>query len=389
MSAPCPNRRTTPQTMTPAMPDPLSAHPDDLPEVLRAMRETSAATLCGGPSRRRYWSITRHADVMAAGLDPRLSSEARLGGISLSDTPLPMTIASTGKRHVERRRAQLPHYGREAAGRILERCRERTARTLDALPVGRQFDWNAEVAIPLAGATLCDLMGFPEDFAFEIARWSAVGLVAARLVAGDKRQAKRDLAILAEEARAKRSGVLEAFGPPDDMEFLADLILTLIAGADTTRHSMTGGVKCLAENPHEIERIRTCGTSAAFARETLRWQSSIAYMRRTATEDMEIGGQEILKGDPVALWYLAANRDPAVFAAPERFDPEANAAGRHISFGHGPHRCIGAHLAEAQLVILWDEFSRRYSSVDLEGPQVHLASSFIRGWTEFGTVVNH
>lgn len=374
--------------MTQAVPDPLSVHQDHLPEVLGRMREQSAVTLCGGPSRRRYWSLTRHADIMAAGLDPRLSSEARLGGISLSDTPLPMTIASTGRRHVERRRLQLPHYGRDAASRILDRCRERTAEVLDHLPTGETFDWNERVAIPLAGATLCDLMGFPEDFATEIARWSAVGLVAARLVPGDKREAKRDLAIIAEQARAERSGVLDSFGPSDNMEFLADLILTLIAGADTTRHSMTGGLLCLAENPDQIDGIRRSGSSALFARESLRWQSSIAYMRRTATEDFELHGQEIRKGDPVALWYLAANRDPRVFAAPDRFDPEANGAARHIAFGHGPHRCIGAHLAEAQLVILWDEFSRRFSSVDLQGERTHLDSTFIRGWTRFDVVLN-
>jgi cytochrome P450 len=114
--------------------------------------------------------------------------------------------------------------------------------------------------------------------------------------------------------------------------------------------------------------------------ELVRWQTPLSHMRRTATSDTEIAGQRIARGDKVVLWYNSANRDEAVFADADRFDVRRANARRHLAFGFGIHRCVGARLAELQLLILIDEMLNRGMRVTTLHPPVRIPSPFANGY---------
>lgn len=116
------------------------------------------------------------------------------------------------------------------------------------------------------------------------------------------------------------------------------------------------------------------------ATETIRLQTPIAHMRRTATRDVEVGGKQIRKGDKVVLWYNSGNRDEDVFKDGDRWDPERENTRRHLSFGYGIHRCLGARLAELQLQTLIEEMAKREMDVKIIGEPERLPSCFTNGY---------
>ena len=113
----------------------------------------------------------------------------------------------------------------------------------------------------------------------------------------------------------------------------------------------------------------------------MRWQSPVTHMRRTALAATELGGQAIAKGEKIVMWYISANRDEAVFKDAERFDVGRDNARRHLGFGHGIHRCVGAKLAEAQLACVIEEIVTRGITVVPQGAPTRLASPFLHGFT--------
>src|SRR3546814_8327188 len=158
-------------------------------------------------------------------------------------------------------------------------------------------------------------------------------------------------------------------------------MLLLIGGTDTTRNSMTGLVVGMNRFPGEWQALKDDASLIPNAgSELIRWQTPLAHMRRTATEDTELGGRRIAKGDKVVLWYKSANRDEAVFPDGDRLDVRRPNARRHLSFGYGIHRCIGARLAELQLGILIEEMLARGIVVEtLHAPQ-YVPSPFSSGY---------
>jgi cytochrome P450 len=105
-------------------------------------------------------------------------------------------------------------------------------------------------------------------------------------------------------------------------------------------------------------------------------------MRRTALEDTELGGKKILKGDKVAMWYVSGNRDDSVFENPNDFIIDRPNVRKHLSFGYGIHRCMGSHLAELQLKILWEEILQRFEKIEVVGEPQRSHSIFVRGYTD-------
>jgi cytochrome P450 len=175
----------------------------------------------------------------------------------------------------------------------------------------------------------------------------------------------------------------------DPMEYLGTLGLLIVGGNDTTRNSITGGVLALNQNPQEYEKLRADhGLVTNMVPEIIRWQTPLMHMRRTALEDVELGGKTIRKSDKVVMWYLSGNRDETVINRADDFIIDRSNPRHHVSFGFGIHRCMGNRLAEMQLRVLWEEILKRFETVEVVGPEQRVHSNFVRGYTELPVVVH-
>jgi cytochrome P450 len=175
----------------------------------------------------------------------------------------------------------------------------------------------------------------------------------------------------------------------DDMEYLGNLILLIVGGNDTTRNSMTASVVALNQNPQEFDKLRADHSLIpSMVSEVIRWQTPLAHMRRVATQDVEVGGKLIKKGDKVVMWYVSGNRDDEVIDQPNDFIIDRKRARHHVSFGFGIHRCMGNRLAEMQLRILWEELLARFSHIEMVGEPKRVQSNFVMGYTDLPVVLH-
>ncbi|MGB1089012.1 MAG: cytochrome P450, partial [Alphaproteobacteria bacterium] len=157
----------------------------------------------------------------------------------------------------------------------------------------------------------------------------------------------------------------------------------IVGGNDTTRNSMSGGVLALNQFPQEYDKLRAKPELIPnMVAEIIRWQTPLAYMRRTALEDTELGGKQIKKGDKLAMWYVSGNRDERAIDKPNEFIIDRPNARKHLSFGFGIHRCMGNRMAEMQIRVLWEEILKRFEMVEVVGEPKYSKSSFVHGITE-------
>jgi cytochrome P450 len=353
-----------------------------------------------------YWSVTRHPDIMQVEALPDLySSSFRHGGITIlgegkpiwGEDLLPMFIAMDRPEHTGRRRAVAPAFAPSEMERLKASVRQRTEEAVDALPVGKTFDWADRVAIELTTQMLALLFGFPWEERRKLTHWSDwAGDLEAVLdpVRGPKR-----LEILwecsafftrlwKERAAAAPAGDLismlihsDATRDMTPQEYLGNLILLIVGGNDTTRNSMSALPVVGALWPEEWDKVAADASLIPnAAQELIRWQTPLAHMRRTATADAELGGKAIRAGDKVVLWYMSGNRDKDVFADAERFVADRANARRHLAFGFGIHRCVGARLAELQVATLLEVLRERRLRPVQAGTPERVPNCFVHGY---------
>ncbi|MBX9859469.1 MAG: cytochrome P450, partial [Sphingomonas sp.] len=174
----------------------------------------------------------------------------------------------------------------------------------------------------------------------------------------------------------------DAMSEMDQMEFLGNLILLIVGGNDTTRNSMSAAAYGLDLFPDERAKLEANPALIHNAtQDIIRWQTPLAHMRRTATQDTVLEGQQIKAGDKLALWYLSANRDRSIFGDDaDKIVVDRPNARRHLAFGHGIHRCVGARLAELQISVLLEEMAKRRMRVNVVGEPVRVKACFVHGY---------
>ena len=166
-------------------------------------------------------------------------------------------------------------------------------------------------------------------------------------------------------------------------ELLGNVILLIVGGNDTTRNSMTASIYGLNKFPEEYAKLKQDPSLIPnMVSEVIRWQTPLAFMRRTALEDVEMHGKTIKKGDQIAMWYVSGNRDERFWDEdPNRLIIDRKQARNHLSFGFGIHRCVGNRLGELQLRILWEEILERFSHVEVLDEPSLTSGAFVKGYT--------
>ena len=352
-----------------------------------------------------YWAVTRHADILHVSKNAKIFSSAK--GVTAIDLPpefnefFSSMIGMDDPRHARLRRIVSAGFTPRML-KLLEDSVQRIAgEIVDEIAERGECDFVVDVAARLPLRIVCDLMGIPEsqhDFVFERTNMilgasdpeymPADGdILTGLLTAGG------DLAALMEEvAESKKGGdgqdltsMLVNAELPDDQLSHADLAsffnLLVVAGNETTRNAIAWGLIYLSENPDQraIWAEDFDGVASTAVEEIVRLASPVTYMRRNALEDTRIGDTEIAAGDKICMFYLAANRDEAVFDDPLRFDVRRS-PNPHVGFGGpGPHFCLGAHLARREITVMFRELFDRLPDIDVSGEPQLLRASFIHG----------
>jgi cytochrome P450 len=354
------------------------------------------------PGIDTYWSVTRYQDIMHVDSHHELYSSE--GGITLMDFPaddeqkLKMFIAMDPPKHDEQRKAVSPIVAPANLNNWRELIRQRTGQVLDSLPRNETFDWVDKVSIELTTYMLATLFDFPLQDRRLLTYWSDIS-TANKLTNPDAPEPEVRMAELRKMLEyftrlwnervneAPRSDLISmlAHGPATrnmgPLEYMGNLVLLIVGGNDTTRNSMTGGLLALNDFPEEMAKLRANpALIEGMVSEIIRWQTPLAYMRRTAVRDTELGGKQIKEGDKLAMWYLSGNRDAAAIREPDRFIVDRERPRQHLSFGFGIHRCVGNRLAELQLKILWEEILRRFERIEVVGEPTRVRSAFVRGF---------
>jgi len=370
------------------------------------LRKEDPVHYCAESEFGPYWSVTRFNDIVEVEKNDKVFSSAASIIVGDPDPDLRFGasfITMDGPKHQAHRKTVQPVLAPRNLAILEPLIRERVIQILDSLPVGETFDWVDRVSIELTTGMLATIFDFPYEQRRKLTLWSDMATSGSNAGAsGDVSQERRKAALMEclevftglwkerenkpESERLDLISLLANGAATKDMapmQYLGTLVLLIVGGNDTTRNSISGGVLALNENPKEYQKLRdNPDLIPNMVSEMIRWQTPLAHMRRTATEDTELGGKKIKKGEKVVMWYVSGNRDDSVIDRANEFLIDRANVRQHLSFGWGVHFCVGSRLAEMQLRILWEETLKRYREVEVVGVPIRVRSNFVKGFKE-------
>jgi cholest-4-en-3-one 26-monooxygenase len=347
-----------------------------------------------------YWALTRHEDVAFVSKHPEIFSSS-VGTSSLNDLRPRERAMASGQLiqmdppgHTELRSLMNVQFKPATVRETEAHMRKIVCEALDRLEGRAECDFVDEVSAPISLRILTNFLGVPDQYTARFYRWTNTTMRFGEPGVFNLLRARLALlqvflqSTLLERERRKRP-LDDVFSrlvhgrfqgkPLSRLMIQVNFFLLIIAGNETTRNALSGGIQALCENPDQLERLRRDPSLLPQAiEEMLRWVSPVMQFRRTATRDTKIRDREIRKGDKVVVYYGAANRDPAVFENPEVFDITRK-PNPHLAFGVGTHFCMGSHIARLEMRVTLEEFLRRYPSPSLAGPPERQESNFISG----------
>jgi cytochrome P450 len=366
------------------------------------------------PPGRGFWCVTRHPDVERVLRDTATFSSERGGAATIEDLPEEVLEVRRNfmeldpPKHTKFRRIFAADFTPRAVRRYEDWLHELTAATLDEVLPHGEVEVVEHIAAPIPIRVLARILGLeeahlprlielgdrmlvdtdpeivgerayhgerPEDRFLPFGSPDAVELceLGRQYYEGRRAQPRDD--VLSLIANAELDGC-----PLSGRELDNTFAILVVAGNETTRQAIALGLLAFAENPGEWQRLRRDPSLVPSAtEEVLRYSGPVWHFRRTATQDVELAGEQIREGDKVVVWFGAANRDPAVFPEPHRFDVTRE-PNDHATFGlGGPHFCLGAHLARLEVRVLLEELVPRVESMELVGEPRRQRSNFTNG----------
>ena len=381
-------------------------------ELFRQLRAESPVHRCEPPGYEPFWAITKYADIFDISTSPDrfasgpginvLTAEQQRSLESSAFASMRTIITMDPPEHWKYRkvanRVFTPRAMNEVDAVIDEAARETIDRLAGSSGVG-ECDFASDVAAAHPLRVLSTMLGVPREQEPDILRLTnelfglddpelqregqdrqvAIMELAMELytmfdaIIQDRRECPRD-----DLASVLANGQVDGC-PMEMMETVGYYLIVFSAGHDTTKNALVGGMNAFLEHPEELAKLQNDpGLIDRAVDELTRWTSPVNYMKRTATEDTVVGGQEIATGDSLVLFYASANRDEDVFDNPFEFRIDRENE-RHLAFGVGEHFCLGANLAKRSQRALWLELSRRLESIELNGTPEWIHSPFVVG----------
>ena len=357
-----------------------------------------------------FWALTKHEDIVRVSKDPMTFSSA-VGGhlMTMGDPDLvdPSAVAAIignmigmdPPDHQIYRKMVAPSFTPKAISTLEGDMRLKIRELLENVEDKGEFNFVTEISEQLPLWVLCEMMGIPESERPKIR--DLVNNLTDASIQQDPNNAFQIWVNYMELFKMGRDMIEERRKNPTDdlMSVVANtkieggelppelldgfFLLMVIAGNETTRNTLTGGLMALTDNPEEREKLLKDPALISNATdEMLRWVTSVIYFRRTATKDTNIRGQDIKAGDKVVMWYGSANRDEDIFEDGHLFRVDRENAKKHLAFGAGEHLCLGNRLGHMQIRILFEELLDRFPNIHSTSDPVRIPSNFLAGISE-------